>query len=498
MVNALLFTSTKMSHNMYIRTSGSYRIATEIRKAGYTCQVIDFFDMFSYNEYKKIIDKYVNDKTLMIGFSNTFMNVGNLPSYYKLHFPCIFDVKDRMEYLISLAKNKNKYIKSVIGGPRTMNLNPEDYPYIDLFALGYADESVIEILHKIENEKDTISKNKIIDGYPVKPFKNFKFTESKIEWTEHDFIDRNETLPIEISRGCKFKCAFCNFMLTGRGNYKMGDYVKCEKTLYEEFMSNYEKYGTTNYYFCDETLNESIEKLEHLHGIIKKLPFKIQYSSFMRHDLIYHHKDMAEIMLDMGLRSAIFGIETFSDSAGKIIGKGLGQEKTKELLFLLKNNLWKNDVSIHSSFICGLPTESPEEFKLNILSYFSSPTCSLDSLSITPLFTFPEKNNENVIRYNLLSKFEKQKIFNIVNKDNITIVNDSWNSLDMMNVINEINNNEIIKQSRKISTWFLMFLLQFMKFDDIRVMKLEDAIKNQTLMTLLYQKILKYKIRILN
>lgn len=498
MTQVLIFSSSKLTNNLYVRASGVYRIATEVRKAGYTCQVIDFFDSFTLDEYKKIIQKYVDNKTLMIGFSNTFMNLGKTSKYLKMHVSQIDDVEYRIKFIIEESKIKNPYVKAVMGGPRTLNLNIEDYPFIDVFAYGYADESILEILEKIKVEKDTIANNKIVDGYPVKLFKHFKFTNSKIIWDDTDYIDKNETLPIEISRGCKFKCAFCNFMLTGRGNYKTGDYVKCEDTLYEEFMSNYHKFGTTNYYFCDETLNESIEKLQHLLNVINRLPFNLQFSSFLRHDLIYHHKEMAQMLLDIGLRSAIFGIETFSDSASKIIGKGLGCDKTKQLLYELKHDIWKNNVSIHSSFICGLPTESPEQFKNNIMTYFESSDCSLDSLSITPLFTFQKENIANTSKYNLLSKFDKENKFNIINKNGITIVDNKWTSNEMLKVIQEINDSELIKKSRKISTWFLMSLLQFMKFDDLYSISLENLMKNNLLIMLLYQKINKYKLKILS
>ena len=55
------------------RYAGPYRIATEIRNAGFTCQVVDFFAELSQNQLLKIFDKYVKKETLWIGFSTTLI-----------------------------------------------------------------------------------------------------------------------------------------------------------------------------------------------------------------------------------------------------------------------------------------------------------------------------------------------------------------------------------------------------------------------------------------
>ena len=57
----------------YGKNAGAYRIATELRNAGYTCQVVDFFCHYSADELEKIIDKFVTQDTLWVGFSTTFM-----------------------------------------------------------------------------------------------------------------------------------------------------------------------------------------------------------------------------------------------------------------------------------------------------------------------------------------------------------------------------------------------------------------------------------------
>jgi radical SAM superfamily enzyme YgiQ (UPF0313 family) len=68
---------------------------------------------------------------------------------------------------------------------------------------------------------------------------------------------------------------------------------------------------------------------------------------------------MRELLAESGMRAAIFGIETLNPMTGKIIGKGLNPERTKELLYFLRDG-WKNSVSIATHFIVGLPGETEE------------------------------------------------------------------------------------------------------------------------------------------
>ena len=56
------------------RYAGAYKVATEIRNAGYSCQVIDFFAYFTLEESKQIIDKFVTKNTLIVGFATTLFS----------------------------------------------------------------------------------------------------------------------------------------------------------------------------------------------------------------------------------------------------------------------------------------------------------------------------------------------------------------------------------------------------------------------------------------
>ena len=62
----------------YIRGAGAYKLATELRSAGYSVQVIDFASRLTEQEVNKIFNKFLTQETKLLGVSNTFMsNNGN-------------------------------------------------------------------------------------------------------------------------------------------------------------------------------------------------------------------------------------------------------------------------------------------------------------------------------------------------------------------------------------------------------------------------------------
>jgi radical SAM superfamily enzyme YgiQ (UPF0313 family) len=147
----------------------------------------------------------------------------------------------------------------------------------------------------------------------------------------------------------------------------------------EEFIRNYEMFGTTNYVMVDDTYNDAMDKVEGMAKVIQSLPFKIQFCCYARLDILYHHKEMADMLFETGMKSVVFGIETMNHETGRIIGKGMHPEKTKEALHWCRGK-WGNKVLMKSGFIVGLPKESIESV-LETFRWTLSDDCPLDTIS---------------------------------------------------------------------------------------------------------------------
>jgi len=380
-MQAIIFTDVNGSIGLG-RAAGAYRIASEFRKRNQKVKVIDFFTSFKLEEIKQLILRHKTKETEWIGFSSTFIAPVGFDA-----FASRVKIRSALEQATSIgltyeeSKDLFDFIKSlglqtIVGGMRTKHeFNGVKYLY------GPAEDHF---------------------------FKDFNFNTSQIIWDHDDHIFEREHLPIEIARGCIFKCSFCSYPLNGK---KLWDFCKSPKVLKEEMMRNYIDHGTEGYMFSDDTYNDSVEKISKLNDMYKTLPFNLEFSSYARADLIISKPESWDILAESGLKSVFFGIESFNHESAKSIGKGMHPDKVKEGLQWMKEK--HPHILISCGFIAGLPYETKESLNstcdwLESNNYVDS--YSFQVLSISPL----SKIGIDPVKYGY--KFNEQGWYN----DNMT------------------------------------------------------------------------------
>jgi hypothetical protein len=351
--NVILLTDTHYSSG---RIYGISRIASELRKAGYQVAVIYYASVFSYPELCKIFAKLVSDQTLFIGINNfCYFDVteseGAAPYNPMLPYPERLNDEFR-QYILSLNPN----CKFVHGGPTAADVqwNKRVFDYI---INGYADNSIINLANHLKDGEPLTHAHKSIYGPVVisdTKAQGFDFVNSSTEYTSYDCLQPNETVYLEVARGCIFKCAFCGFPLNGK---KKLDYIKNFDTLYNELMTNYELYGITHYCLNDDTFNDSVEKIQQFLDVSKKLPFKLEYWAYIRIDLLLANPGTLDMLYESGLRGMFVGIETWIPESGKVIGKRADKEKHLNLLRHIKEK-YNGTLLVEAAFIIGLPGDT--------------------------------------------------------------------------------------------------------------------------------------------
>jgi len=372
------------------KSFGIFKVAQELRLAGYEVAVISHAHIFSYDELKHILSNLISNKTLFVGINNMFYKSIKNPSKNERNGGIQFGERETGAILPhGLDKNIDfkKHIKSlnqkcclVLGGP--VAYDSYENKEFDYIVLGYADISAVNLANFLEGKESLIKSYKSLYGPVIiddKEAKNFDFVNSTMQYKSYDCILPKETLPLEVSRGCIFQCAFCSYPLNGKNKL---DFIKLEELLILELLDNYKRFNVTRYLLLDDTFNDSVEKVEMIHRISKRLPFKLEYWAYLRLDLLHAHPETIELLYESGLRGVQFGIETFNKQAGSIIGKGLGREKQIETLRQVKKH-WKN-VTLYATFITGLPGESIDSL-FKTFEYLTSKDCDLESWAFIPL-----------------------------------------------------------------------------------------------------------------
>jgi hypothetical protein len=408
--------------NYQTRTAGPYAIASHLRRLGYSVLVVDHCISVTFSGVKKIIDEN-SDGLLWVGLSTTFFSFmgKGLESYRTqwrelpdLYFNDAAGVLSGVStrYNLKLGKDiiwgvaelnliakycQEKYqIPMVIGGAWTSSMKDGNLSGLEKnihIAYGRAELFV---------EKFTFAlRNKNYNDLPIivnnDHFDDVLFKENTYLYVEQDNISEYEWLPLEVSRGCAFNCSFCNF--DRRSSF---DSYRNPKSIYDEILRNYDKFGVTKYILMDDLYNDSKEKVRDMYNEVwSKLPFEPEWTSYMRLDMIWHDPDSIKIIQDSGAKMGSFGIETLHHVAGKRVGKGLGKDRILNTLEKLKT-IWKDDVIRHGYFITGLPDE-PETSILETIDWVSN-TDLLHSTVYTPLWVTPPAHKSLVLNPSTISK----------------------------------------------------------------------------------------------
>lgn len=336
--DAVIFTGMERTRTIS-RPAGAARMRTFLGEHGYDVEVVDYFGNFTEKELEVICQRFIGDKTIFVGVSITFL----------------YDF-EKINHVFKHIKENYPNVITVIGGNES-TLDGIETQYVDRIIWGYAEEAVLHFMkfHQkspIGRRLDDLAWIDYRGTKAVNAENNYKNDDKdlSIKWLESDLIKHN-FLPIEISRGCIFRCRFCQFPLLGK---KKNDYIRHTSNLSDEFRRNYEQFGVTNYWFNDDTFNDNIVKLEYVAEAIAKSGVNITYTAFLRADLLHAFPESIPMLGDTGLVAATFGLETLHPKAKKAIGKGMDNEKQFESIRELKRY---KPTYTYTGMIAGLPGE---------------------------------------------------------------------------------------------------------------------------------------------
>ncbi len=429
--------------NVMIRYIGPYKLAHWLRKHGYTSQVIDFADRASEELLRKAMNKYVTASTSLLCISTTFITTNT----YKWSNGKTAGIPEHMVTLIKEFKERFPKLKVVIGGYMAEKLS--GWGITDLSIMHYtgaSEDIILEYLEHIKKGTPAPYGSWIVPRGLNKQHGRMHYDRARnpvynienddFRWTKQDCILPGEPLPLDVSRGCIFACRFCQYPHLGK---KKLDYIRGMNYIEDEMNSNYENFGTNGYYVLDDTFNDTEWKMQEWYNMSQRLNFKINYSAFIRADLVHRFPETAHLMYESGLSGSFHGIETFHPSASKIVGKGWSGQHAKEFLPRLHHDIWQRKVGMHQSMIVGITTDTRENIEGTIQWFKDN---DMHSIRFQRLGLYgPAKDvNKRTIQSEFDMNAEKYG-FTIVDKDSENVdkdwYNDNWSKSTARQVARE-------------------------------------------------------------
>lgn len=302
------------------RPIGTYQLAHWLRTHRIESQIIDFCQWHSADELVSLTKLFIGNKTKFIGVSTSFWSDERVP----------FNI----QRAITVIKNEYPHIQFVFGGARA---DSDAIKPLGFTLVGEAENSLLNL----------------IKGHNISLL--FDITKLEHRFSDNDCIIRGEVLPIELGRGCIFKCKFCGHHNLGKLKHT---YQRPIQFIENEISYNYEKFKTTHYHFLDDTVNEDPVKVKNLSAIPNNTGVDIKWNGYLRLDLLARYPDTVEQLATSGMKSCFFGVETFHPEASRKIGKGWNGKHAKDFLPRLHKEFWNGDINIWANFIVGLPNES--------------------------------------------------------------------------------------------------------------------------------------------
>lgn len=408
------------------RSLGPYLLKHQLKKQGYTSQVIDFCQELTAEDIFKFVKKFSSDETVCLALSSTFW-YDEAQTFYT------YDngIPPNIYQAIKLIKQALPNLKIILGGAHApyMRSRLEDIDYV---FIGESEDTLIEVLdHWTKGTEEPVYEiNPVTNkkNYRNPLTKDYQIQHCDFMWEEEDCVVNGETLPLETSRGCIFKCSFCAYPHLGKKKF---DYLKSNDVIKQHLLRNHQRWNITNYIMLDDTFNDSEYKIDGFLDVTRSLPFSIEYAAYIRADLVHRFDGMAEKLAETGLRGAFFGIESLHPKASQIVGKGWSGRSARDFVPHLVHNIWQNKITAHCGLIVGLPGEHKEDL-IDTLKW-----CNDNMINVI-FFGLQVTNNLHERSY--VSEFERNASkYGFKFDKNNKWYNDTWNRQSVLEYSAKLN-----------------------------------------------------------
>lgn len=393
------------------RSIAGYRLRTAANKFGYNSLVLDSATAMTEAELVSVLDATITDQTLMLGISTVWLSY----SHQNTIEWCTYDFFKRIK--IRFPK-----IKIVAGGIGLLKLSGSQaiYDSADWHVTGFSDESYPRLLMMLSG-KSGHGLRYFVDNngkYTIDSNRAHKITDpNEIETIleEGDEFLSYQPVSLEVSRGCIFRCVFCNHPFTGAKD--ADSYIRTPESIASELKRNYELFGTTRYSLMDDTFNDSFEKLNRLEKAIDlaKLP-NFEFQAYIKPELLATKPAMSDQLIRLGIVGGFAGIESLNNRARKEMNKGMDVQR---VLDSLSNLIIKSSkIKLQASIIIGLPGDTLDDVNdwqsffiknqstlfrswwFQPLGIYQPATTEQDNTNLSPIEKDPKKYGYKIIKNN--------------------------------------------------------------------------------------------------
>jgi len=366
-------------------------LASYLLDANFNVKIIDcVVERMTLDELRKQIIDYSPD---IVGVSSTTV--------------AFFHAKQ----VTSLVKDIDAGIKVILGGTH-ITACPEDTikecKDVDIGVIGEGEETILEIVRKMQRQESWATVKGVIyreNGAVIKsePRQAIKDLD-RIEFPSREMLPdlslyshtayrgkKGElTTTLITSRGCPFKCTYCDQSIFGRTWRKhSAHYVYSEMKLLKE------KFGVKFITIEDDNFSLYKPRVEDICNKIIDNSLDIKWAISGRVNSLDDR--LLRLMKKAGCETIYVGLESGTPRILELIQKNISKEEVNEGIRIIK----RCGLKVVGSFILGIPSETKEEMEQTISYALSLP---LDGASFFIFTPYPNtKLREMAFQYGKVS-----------------------------------------------------------------------------------------------
>ena len=333
---------------------GLLYIATLVKTQGYRVSIIDLASETS----TELIDLIPLDYDVY-GFSTYSVN-------YRLTRQLALAVKERQPHAILIA-----------GGPHATAI-PHDVSRdgFDLVITGEGELSVLETLNNItrRNRLSSILIGKRPNPLDSLPFPDYDLVDLDTYTRE---VDGHRCVSILSSRGCPYRCSFCNSNILGRGKPIR---FRTPQNIVAEIQQIKNQFGIRHFRFQDDIFTINIERIRELAPHLAHE--NIVYRCFARVNTF--SLEMSKLLRSSGCVHVSFGVES---GCSKLLAKdAMNKMQTPQQIQQALENAHETGIRSRIFLIVGFPgeTDGTIEETLKLVKQ-----CPWDEFAVYPLIAYP-------------------------------------------------------------------------------------------------------------
>jgi anaerobic magnesium-protoporphyrin IX monomethyl ester cyclase len=315
-------------------------LATCLKQKGFSvCTVDNIFR--SPKRWQFLRGLLISDQPLAVGLNTSHL--------YEAHL---------IDRIFAVVKEISPKTVTILGGHGcSSNEELANLPHLDIAVFGEAEQSLPQIMEVIKkggslgdvrgiaykNEDGELCRN------PLAELIDLKRDYALPDWGS-SCHRANECYFLETSRGCSYRCRFCQYYKMFDGKVRYRNIVD----IVTELKRNYELYGIHRYRLNDPSFNVPTKRCIELCNLIAKEKLDITFSCYARADHIT--PEVAQALKSAGCYNLFFGIESGDSRMLEKMQKGTNIEKISEgISFSNAAGLFT-----HGNFVVGFPGETEE------------------------------------------------------------------------------------------------------------------------------------------